>query len=118
SFYSGCCGLLVPDDFTAFMTHYAVAPLAMPVVLVVRCAPAGGSCRPYLCQVGRTVPCCRASRHACRRRLSYQYCMIVCDKLARDSSPRSPLAMHGRFGMRAPPHPRAVASRGLPVGAS
>ncbi|RRT33706.1 hypothetical protein B296_00058609 [Ensete ventricosum] len=48
------------------MTHHAVAPLAMPVVLVVRREPAGGSCRPYLCQVGRTVPCCRASRHACR----------------------------------------------------
>ncbi|RWV82430.1 hypothetical protein GW17_00056072, partial [Ensete ventricosum] len=66
SFYSGCCGLFVPDDLTAFMTHHAAAPLAMPAVLVVRRAPAGGGCRPYLCQVGRTVPCCRASRHACR----------------------------------------------------
>ncbi|RZS07866.1 hypothetical protein BHM03_00038766 [Ensete ventricosum] len=66
SFYSGCCGLFVPDDLTAFMTHHAAAPLAMPVVLVVRRAPAGGGCRPYLCQVGRTAPCCRASRHACR----------------------------------------------------
>ncbi|RWW75831.1 hypothetical protein BHE74_00016118 [Ensete ventricosum] len=46
SFYSGCCGLFVPDDLTAFMTHHAVAPLAMPVVLVVRRAPAGGGCRP------------------------------------------------------------------------
>ncbi|RWW33698.1 hypothetical protein GW17_00001568 [Ensete ventricosum] len=66
SFYSGCCGLFVPDDLTAFMTHHAAAPLAMPIVLVVRRAPAGGGCRPYLCQVGRTVPCCRASHHACR----------------------------------------------------
>ncbi|RZR79654.1 hypothetical protein BHM03_00005444 [Ensete ventricosum] len=44
SFYSGCCGLFVPDDFTAFMTHHAAAPLAMPAVLVVRHAPAGGGC--------------------------------------------------------------------------
>ncbi|RRT39309.1 hypothetical protein B296_00057878, partial [Ensete ventricosum] len=66
SFYSGCCGLFVPDELTAFMTHHAAAPFAMPAVLVVRRAPAGGGCRPYLCQVGRTVPCCRASRHACR----------------------------------------------------
>ncbi|RZR76734.1 hypothetical protein BHM03_00001614 [Ensete ventricosum] len=66
SFYSGCCGLFVPNDLTAFMTHHAAAPFAMPVVLVVRRAPAGGGCRPYLCQVGRTVPCYRASRHACR----------------------------------------------------
>ncbi|RWV88012.1 hypothetical protein GW17_00049940, partial [Ensete ventricosum] len=56
SFYSGCCGLFVPDDLTAFMTHHAAAPLAMPVVLVVRCAPAGRGCRPYLCQVGCTAP--------------------------------------------------------------
>ncbi|RRT65743.1 hypothetical protein B296_00001128 [Ensete ventricosum] len=27
----------------------------MPVVLVVRRAPAGGGCRPYLCQVGCTA---------------------------------------------------------------
>ncbi|RWW86046.1 hypothetical protein BHE74_00005231 [Ensete ventricosum] len=56
SFYSGCCGLFVPDDLTAFITHHAVAPLAMPAVLVVRRAPAGGGCRPYLCQVGCTTP--------------------------------------------------------------
>ncbi|RZS11225.1 hypothetical protein BHM03_00042541 [Ensete ventricosum] len=56
SFYSGCCGLFVPDDLTAFMTHHAVAPLAMPAVLVVRRAPAGRGCRPYLCQVGCTAP--------------------------------------------------------------
>ncbi|RWV94389.1 hypothetical protein GW17_00043077 [Ensete ventricosum] len=66
SFYSGCCGLFVPDDLTAFMTHYATVPLAMPAVLVVRRAPAGRGCRPYLCQVDCTTPCCRASRHACR----------------------------------------------------
>ncbi|RRT83738.1 hypothetical protein B296_00009843 [Ensete ventricosum] len=30
------------------MTHHAAAPLAIPAVLVVRCAPAGGGCRPYL----------------------------------------------------------------------
>ncbi|RWW16391.1 hypothetical protein GW17_00019730, partial [Ensete ventricosum] len=66
SFYSGCCGLFVPDDLTAFMTHHAAAPLAMPVVLVVRRAPAGVGCRPYPCQVGRTATCCRTSRHACR----------------------------------------------------
>ncbi|RZR91683.1 hypothetical protein BHM03_00019865, partial [Ensete ventricosum] len=35
SFYSGCCGLFVPDDLTAFMTHHAAAPLAMPAVLVL-----------------------------------------------------------------------------------
>ncbi|RWW39908.1 hypothetical protein BHE74_00054724, partial [Ensete ventricosum] len=56
SFYSGCCGLFVPDDLIAFMTHHAAAPLAMPAVLVVRSAPAGRGCRPYLCQVGRTAP--------------------------------------------------------------
>ncbi|RWW06744.1 hypothetical protein GW17_00029899, partial [Ensete ventricosum] len=56
SFYSGCCGLFVPDDLTAFITHHAAAPLAMPAVLVVRRAPAGGGCRPYLCQVGCTTP--------------------------------------------------------------
>ncbi|RWW26145.1 hypothetical protein GW17_00009495 [Ensete ventricosum] len=66
SFYSGCCGLFVPDDLTAFMTHHAAAPLAMPVVLAVRCAPAGVGCRPYLCQVGRTATSSRTSRHACR----------------------------------------------------
>ncbi|RWW07307.1 hypothetical protein GW17_00029317 [Ensete ventricosum] len=66
SFYSGCCGLFVPDDLTAFMTHHAAAPLAMPAVLVVRRAPAGVGCRPYPCQVGRTATCCRTSRHACR----------------------------------------------------
>ncbi|RWV86547.1 hypothetical protein GW17_00051546 [Ensete ventricosum] len=38
------------------MTHHAAAPLAMPAVLVVRCAPAGRGCRPYLCQVGCTAP--------------------------------------------------------------
>ncbi|RZR70562.1 hypothetical protein BHM03_00000439 [Ensete ventricosum] len=56
SFYSGCCGLFVPDDLTAFMAHHAAAPLAMPTVLVVRRAPAGRDCRPYLCQVGCTAP--------------------------------------------------------------
>ncbi|RZR85136.1 hypothetical protein BHM03_00012067 [Ensete ventricosum] len=56
SFYSGCCGLFVPDDLTAFMAHHAAAPLAMPAVLVVRRAPAGRGCRPYLCQVGCTTP--------------------------------------------------------------
>ncbi|RWW83122.1 hypothetical protein BHE74_00008384 [Ensete ventricosum] len=66
SFYSGCCGLFVPDDLTAFMTHHAAAPLAMPAVLAVRRAPAGVGCRPYLCQVGRAATCCRTSRHACR----------------------------------------------------
>ncbi|RZS20144.1 hypothetical protein BHM03_00052617 [Ensete ventricosum] len=66
SFYSGCCGLFVPDDLSAFMTHHAAAPLAMPAVLVVRRAPAGVGCRPYLCQAGRTATCCRASRHTCR----------------------------------------------------
>ncbi|RWV96029.1 hypothetical protein GW17_00041294 [Ensete ventricosum] len=30
SFYSGCCGLFVPDDLTAFMTHHVAAPHAMP----------------------------------------------------------------------------------------
>ncbi|RZS14822.1 hypothetical protein BHM03_00046560 [Ensete ventricosum] len=38
------------------MTHHAAAPLAMPAVLVVRRAPAGRGCRPYLCQVGCTAP--------------------------------------------------------------
>ncbi|RWW70689.1 hypothetical protein BHE74_00021614 [Ensete ventricosum] len=56
SFYSGCCGLFVPYDLTAFMTHHAVAPLAIPGVLAVTRAPAGGGCRPYLCQVGCTAP--------------------------------------------------------------
>ncbi|RWV76769.1 hypothetical protein GW17_00062514, partial [Ensete ventricosum] len=77
SFYSGCCGLFVPDDLTTFMTHHAVAPLAMPVVLVVRREPAGGSCRPYLCQVGRTVPCCRACRHACRTGASFLGMQVI-----------------------------------------
>ncbi|RWW13127.1 hypothetical protein GW17_00023176 [Ensete ventricosum] len=45
SFYSGCCGLFVPDDLTAFMTHHAATPLVMPAVLVVRRAPAGGGVR-------------------------------------------------------------------------
>ncbi|RWV81927.1 hypothetical protein GW17_00056612 [Ensete ventricosum] len=35
SFYSGCCGLFVPYDLTAFMTHHAVAPLAIPGVLAL-----------------------------------------------------------------------------------
>ncbi|RWV95154.1 hypothetical protein GW17_00042244, partial [Ensete ventricosum] len=30
SFYSGCCGLFVPDDLTAFMTHHVAAPHALP----------------------------------------------------------------------------------------
>ncbi|RWW53484.1 hypothetical protein BHE74_00040017, partial [Ensete ventricosum] len=30
SFYSGCCGLFVPDDPTAFMTHHVAAPHALP----------------------------------------------------------------------------------------
>ncbi|RWW39899.1 hypothetical protein BHE74_00054726 [Ensete ventricosum] len=38
------------------MTHHAAAPLATPAVLVVRRAPAGRGCRPYLCQVGCTAP--------------------------------------------------------------
>ncbi|RWW35228.1 hypothetical protein BHE74_00059864 [Ensete ventricosum] len=38
------------------MAHHATAPLAMPAVLVVRRAPAGRGCRPYLCQVGCTAP--------------------------------------------------------------
>ncbi|RRT34522.1 hypothetical protein B296_00049222, partial [Ensete ventricosum] len=36
SFYSGCCGLFVPYDLTAFMTHHAAAPLAIPGVLARR----------------------------------------------------------------------------------
>ncbi|RWV98894.1 hypothetical protein GW17_00038231 [Ensete ventricosum] len=30
SFYSWCCGLFVPDDLTAFMTHHVAAPHALP----------------------------------------------------------------------------------------
>ncbi|RZS23248.1 hypothetical protein BHM03_00056142, partial [Ensete ventricosum] len=30
SFYSGCCGLFVPDDLTAFMTHHVAVPHALP----------------------------------------------------------------------------------------
>ncbi|RWW03293.1 hypothetical protein GW17_00033553 [Ensete ventricosum] len=30
SFYSGCCGLFVPDDLTAFMAHHVAAPHALP----------------------------------------------------------------------------------------
>ncbi|RWW10459.1 hypothetical protein GW17_00025997, partial [Ensete ventricosum] len=48
SFYSRCCGLLVPDDLTAFMTHHVAAPLAMPAVLVVRRAPTAGMGTPAL----------------------------------------------------------------------
>ncbi|RZS26050.1 hypothetical protein BHM03_00059334, partial [Ensete ventricosum] len=62
SFYSGYCGLFVPDDLTAFMTLHAATPLVMPAVLVVRRAPAGGGVR---LQVGvADLTCARSAvRH-------------------------------------------------------
>ncbi|RZR79066.1 hypothetical protein BHM03_00004648 [Ensete ventricosum] len=56
SFYSGCCGLFVPDDLTAFMTHHECRASRLAFVLVGKRAPAGRGCRPYLCQAGGTAP--------------------------------------------------------------
>ncbi|RZS22985.1 hypothetical protein BHM03_00055826 [Ensete ventricosum] len=58
SFYSGCYKSFVPKIFIAFIAYHAVVLLhtvrrpcsearVLPVTVV--------ACRPYLCQVGRTI---------------------------------------------------------------
>ncbi|RWW87105.1 hypothetical protein BHE74_00004081, partial [Ensete ventricosum] len=97
SFYNGCYRSFVPDNFIASMAYYAVVLLHTihgPCSEVCALLTAVVACRPYICQVDRTIDgssmpvsgrlCCGSEVHtllaaavACRP-YPYQFdCIIV-----------------------------------------